>query len=125
MARNRTLDQVLAELPAARRSRVKKRGKALIAQEYTLRRLREARKLTQQQLAEITGKAQANIVRLEKQSDFLISTLRSHVEAMGGTLELRVKFPDTAPVLLAHFAEEQEPAPKARKKPSRAEKRPQ
>ena len=82
---------VLAQLPASRRTRLKRRGKTLIEQEYTLRRLREARALTQQELAEMTGKAQANIVRLEKQSDLLISTLRGHVEAMGGKLELRVK----------------------------------
>lgn len=120
MAKNRTLDSVLADLPAARRARIGRRGKALIAQEFTLRRLREARLLTQQELAAASGKAQANIVRLEKQSDLLISTLRAHVEAMGGTLELRVQFPDTEPMILAQFAEDADVRPaRSQKKPPR------
>lgn len=114
MAKNKSLNAVLAELPAARRSRIEKRAKALIAEEYSLRNLRKARQLTQQELADRTGKAQANIVRIEQQSDLLLSTLRKHVEAMGGELEVRVRFPDSEPVLLGRFAEDAAPAKKKR-----------
>ncbi len=39
----------------------------------------------------------------EKRRDFLLSTLRSYVEAMGGILRLVVEFPDRAPVTLTHL----------------------
>jgi hypothetical protein len=38
---------------------------------------------------------------MEKRSDFLLSTLRSYVEAMGGKLRLVVEFPDRRPVTLS------------------------
>ncbi len=38
---------------------------------------------------------------IEKRSDFLLSTLRAYIEAMGGKLRLVVEFPDRKPVTLA------------------------
>jgi hypothetical protein len=53
---------------------------------------------------------------MEKQSDFLLSTLREYVGALGGKLELRVVFPD------ANFElETLAPAPATKKRPSRAQ----
>jgi DNA-binding XRE family transcriptional regulator len=78
-----------------------KRGEDLIAEYRTLQQLRKARDLTQAQLAEHWGKDQASISQLEKRADMLLSTLRSYVEAMGGELNLVVKFKDSPPVTLA------------------------
>lgn len=46
------------------------------------------------------GKKQVLVAQIEKRSDFLLSTLRDYVEALGGELELVVKFKDHAPVRL-------------------------
>lgn len=57
-------------------------------------KLRKARQQTQVALAKRLNMAQGAVSRLEKQSDFLLSTLREYVGAMGGHLELRAVFSD-------------------------------
>ena len=57
-------------------------------------KLRQARQQTQVATAERLNIAQGAVSRLERQSDFLLSTLREYVGALGGQLELRVVFPD-------------------------------
>ena len=59
--------------------------------------------------------AQGAVSRMEKQSDFLLSTLRDYVGALGGQLELRVVFPDADFVI-----ETLAPATSTRKRPVRA-----
>lgn len=95
-----SLDEKLAGLSPDRLARIKDRAEALEAEYVTLRALREARSLTQTQLAERLGKKQATIAEMEKRSDLLISTLRETIEAMGGQLELSVAFPGGAPLRL-------------------------
>jgi hypothetical protein len=41
---------------------------------------------------------------MEQRSDFLISTLRRYIEAMGGQLSLVAEFPDRKPVILSGIA---------------------
>lgn len=57
-------------------------------------KLRQARQQTQIAVAEKLHIGQGSVSRIEKQSDFLLSTLREYVGALGGQLELRVIFPD-------------------------------
>ena len=52
-------------------------------------------------MAEALPVSQDGVSRIEKRSDFLLSTLRSYIEAMGGGLRLVVEFPDRKPVTLA------------------------
>ena len=59
-----------------------------------LHQLRNARQMTQTRLAEVLEMDQGNISKLEKRTDMYLSTLRSYVEAMGGSLEIRAVFPD-------------------------------
>lgn len=66
----------------------------LTAYEHTLTGLRQARSLTQMQLAKALGVSQAQVSRIENQADLYLSTLASYVAAMGGELELRVIFGD-------------------------------
>jgi predicted transcriptional regulator len=73
----------MAALSPERRQQIE-----LIAEEKTLRDLRQALSLTQVRMAETHGIGQESISRLEKRSDLLISTLGSYVKAMGGELRL-------------------------------------
>lgn len=63
-------------------------------QRIGLDKLREARRQTQVAVAEKLGVGQGSVSRIEKQSDFLLSTLREYVDALGGQLELRAVFPE-------------------------------
>ncbi len=99
------VDDVIEGLDTQRRKGVEERAAQLIAEEMTLRELREARRLTQVSLAHELGIGQEGISRLEKRSDLLLSTLRRTVEAMGGTLSLIARFPDRPSVELSGIAE--------------------
>lgn len=68
-----------------------------------LRELRRARGLSQKVLAE-TLHVQPSVAKMERRTDTYISTLRSHIEAMGGELEVIAKFPDGV-VKINNFAE--------------------
>jgi len=57
-------------------------------------KLRQARQQTQVALAERLHIGQGSVSRIEKQSDFLLSTLKEYIGALGGQLELRAIFPD-------------------------------
>jgi hypothetical protein len=57
-------------------------------------KLRQARQQTQVAIARRLKVQQGAVSRMEKQSDFLLSTLREYVGALGGQLELRAVFPD-------------------------------
>lgn len=87
-----TLDDMLAELPATQRAAVNRRAKALIAEELSLRDLRKALNLTQEQVAKRLAKGQEVVSRLEQRSDLLISTVRDYVRSLGGELELVARF---------------------------------
>jgi transcriptional regulator with XRE-family HTH domain len=79
-------------------------------------KLRQARQQTQVAIAERLKIGQGAVSRMEKQSDFLLSTLREYVGALGGDLELRVVFPDGNFVI-----ETLAPATSAKKRPSRVQ----
>jgi hypothetical protein len=46
------------------------------------------------ELAETLNVGQAAVAKLEKRADMYVSTLRRFIEAMGGELEIVVRFPD-------------------------------
>jgi DNA-binding XRE family transcriptional regulator len=67
--------------------------------QLSLGELRRARELTQTQLASALDTNQSGISRIEHQTDLYVSTLRSYVEALGGSLEIIAVFPDaTVPI---------------------------
>jgi predicted XRE-type DNA-binding protein len=72
----------------------------ITARQATLRRLREARALTQSTVAELLEMDQSEVSRLEYRRDMLLSTLKRFVQATGGELHLVVQYPDGAPVEL-------------------------
>jgi len=64
-----------------------------IIEEMALQELRQAMGITQQRLAKALGINQAGVSKIESRSDIFVSTLRKAIEAMGGELEIRAKFP--------------------------------
>lgn len=101
----KTYEELMAELTPERRKRVETRAAELIAEEKSLRDLRQARHLTQQRMAKRLGVKQHSISRLEQRSDMLLSTLRDYIGKMGGELELTARFPDREPVRIKGFAD--------------------
>lgn len=78
--------------PAAQRKAVA-RTRALL-QKMKLAELRQARQLSQEQMAELLNIKQASISKLERRTDMYISTLRSFIRGMGGELEITARFPE-------------------------------
>jgi DNA-binding XRE family transcriptional regulator len=77
--------------------------------------IRRARAMTQTQLAKALGVSQAQVSRIEGQSDLFLSTLASYIEAMGGELNLVAAFPDDkrVAVSIGDLAETSPPPPTA------------
>jgi DNA-binding XRE family transcriptional regulator len=105
MSAMKTLKEKLNAISPERGEKVHARAATLIAEEMTLRELRQARRLTQVKMAKELGITQDGVSRLEKRTDLLLSTLRKSVEAMGGHLSLIAEFPDRKPVVLAGIAD--------------------
>ena len=59
-----------------------------------LRGLREARGITQSEVANRLGVEQSSVSKAERRSDILLSTLGRFVDAMGGSVSIRVSFDD-------------------------------
>ncbi len=99
----RTLKEVIAALPDEERARIEARAHQLIAEEMSLQALRNAIGKTQKAVAKRLKVGQDAVSKLESRSDMYLSTLRGFIEAMGGKLELVVRFPDRPPVRLEEF----------------------
>jgi DNA-binding XRE family transcriptional regulator len=101
MAKN--FAQLRAQLSPESRRLSQDKAQAMLA-EMSLNELRQARGLSQKMLAELLHLQQPSIAIIEKRTDMYISTLRSHIEAMGGELEVVARFPDGA-VKISNFAD--------------------
>ena len=99
----RKFSELRAGMSPAARDQAASLANTMLA-EMPLNELRQARGLSQKMLAEILHVQQPSIAKIEKRTDMYLSTLRSHIEAMGGELEVIARFPDGA-VKISHFAE--------------------
>lgn len=95
--------ELMAKMPPESRARAEAMTQKMLA-EMPLDELRRARGLSQKMLAEALHIQQPAIAKLEKRTDMYISTLRSHIEAMGGQLEVIARFPDGS-VKIATFGD--------------------
>lgn len=77
--------------------------------ELPLAQLRQALDFTQTQLAVLLDISQPAVTQMEKQTDMLIGTLRSYVEAMGGKLEVHARFPQGDVVITQFTPAAEEP----------------
>jgi len=59
-----------------------------------LTQIREARQLTQVELAKTLNINQGAVSAMEKRTDMYVSTLRKTIEAMGGNLKITAEFPE-------------------------------
>src|SRR6266404_92331 len=69
-----------------------RRAQELLA-ELLLSEVRQMAGKSQQEVAESLGMKQPSLSKLEKQTDMQISTLQKIVKALGGELEVLVRFP--------------------------------
>lgn len=96
-----------AELRAKMSPEAQARSSAMaqaMLSEMPLNELRQARGLSQQTLAQVLHVQQPSIAKMERRTDMYLSTLRNHIRAMGGELEVVAKFPDGS-VKISNFEE--------------------
>jgi len=89
----RNFQELLDEMPAARRKKIAKGVQQALAA-MPLEEVRRARQMTQVALAQILGVNQGEVSKIEHRTDVYLSTLAGYVEALGGRLEIRAVFPD-------------------------------
>ncbi len=99
--------EVRRTLSPEREARIAARVREEMAK-LPLAEVRKARAMTQVRLAELLQVNQAAISKVEQRSDMYLSTLRSYIEAMGGTLEVRAIFPE-GEILLEQLGSESTP----------------
>ena len=95
--------ELRAAMPPAARQQANKKAKAMLL-EMPLNERLQARGLTQKMLAEVLNLQQPSIAKLAKRTDIYLTTLRSHIEAMGGELDIIARFPDGT-VKISNFTE--------------------
>lgn len=89
----RSLNDIIAALPADEQAAIKSRYQELKQEVEGLRELRQIAGKAQEEIATALNIKQPSVSKIEKQADMYLSTLRSYVEAVGGKLELTVKLP--------------------------------
>ena len=104
-ALGRTLDEVIAGMSPESQARISERSAELHAEVEGLKALRKLARRSQEQIAQSLGIKQPAIVKIERQTDLYLSTLRRFVEAAGGTLELRVELPGSGVMRLTGMGE--------------------
>jgi DNA-binding XRE family transcriptional regulator len=105
MTKYTTLTEELNALPPARQEAIETRVSLIRLEEITLRHLREKLGLSQSELAERLEVQQTAISKLERRQNLELNTLRSVVNALGGTIEIIVRVPDKDPILLSDYQE--------------------
>jgi len=85
--------ELIEKMPADRQARIERRAEELLV-EMPLQAVREARNLSQQHLASRMNQSQSAVSRLERRTDMYISTLRSYIQALGGSLDIVARFPE-------------------------------
>ncbi len=86
-----------------RKSKIEKETQLLKMEYDLLSELRKEQDITQKELSTILKIRQSAISKLESQDDVMVKTLEKYIQALGGELEVRVKFPDRT-VTLKQFS---------------------
>src|SRR5580700_2630192 len=102
MARN--FKELQAKMDPARRSETQQRVRDELRR-MALEELRNAKQLTQADMAEILDVPQSSISRIERRADMYLSTLRNYIHAMGGFLQIQAIFPDGGAVVIDRFGD--------------------
>lgn len=99
----RSFNELKEKMSPERRQKIEERAQAILIS-MALQELRQARHLTQQELADILDINQAALSKMENQDDIRVSTLRKLLLAMGGRLKLVAEFPE-GEVVIDQFEE--------------------
>jgi predicted transcriptional regulator len=105
MPKYTTLAEELSGLPKERQESIEARSVQIRQEEITLKHLREKLGLSQAELAQRLEVQQPAISKLERRQNLELSTLRSVVNALGGTIEIIVRVPNKEPILLSDYQE--------------------
>jgi transcriptional regulator with XRE-family HTH domain len=89
----RSFNELKEKMSPERREGVEERAQGSLLS-MALQDLRQARHLTQQELAAILDMNQAALSKMENQNDIRVSTLRKLLSGMGGRLKLVAEFPE-------------------------------
>ncbi len=116
--------ELRATMSPERQARAAARTEEMIA-EMPLTELRQARRLSQETIAAAMGGKQAGVSKLERRTDWYVSTLRNYIKAMGGELEIVARFPEGAvrisqfgKIGMSQFGKVDEERPRAEKSKS-------
>ena len=101
----RTHEEIMAQLAPERSARIRARAAEQLREIEGLKALRRLAQRSQEQIAQSLGVKQPSVLKIERQADLYLSTLRRFVEAAGGTLELRIELPGTGQFTLTGVGE--------------------
>ena len=105
MSGRKPFSALTEDMSQERRAKIEAR-KLDLREDMALRELRKAIGASQERLAEALDVNQPAIAKMERRNDIRIQSLRRMIEAMGGDLEVRAKFPDFE-VTLSDYKEQQ------------------
>lgn len=88
----RKFSELEAKMPPASRGRAQAKARRMLG-ELLLPEIRRLSGMTQVELARALGIKQPTLSRLEGRGDMQVSTLKRVVEALGGQLDIVVRFP--------------------------------
>ena len=103
MSGSHPFSELTRDFTPERRERIDEMKRELVA-EMPLHELRLARAMTQRDLARTLNVNQPAVSKLEQRADVYVSSLRSHVEAVGGKLRIVAEFPE-GEVAITNFSE--------------------
>ena len=90
----KNFDELRGKMSPERRRRNAAEAQRMLL-EMTLQELRQGiTNFSQEDIAEMLKVTQGYISKLERQDDMLVSNLYAYVEALGGQVEIRAKFPN-------------------------------
>ena len=93
MTGHRSFQDMRKTLSPERRERNRRETKELL-KALALFELRQARGLSQDEMAGELNVQQPAVAKMERREDIYVSNLRRYVEALGGRLEITAHFPD-------------------------------
>ncbi len=86
-------EELRQKMPLEARKKADEIAKRMLRR-MALRDLRQTQQVSQEKLAKKLSLKQANISRLENQTDMYVSTLENYIQAIGGKLDMVAKFPE-------------------------------
>lgn len=98
MTGTKSFETLRSKMSPERRARNAAETETML-KEIALHELREARARSQADLASALGVDHPSVVEMEQRTDAYVGHLRRYVEALGGTLEIKARFPDTEIVI--------------------------